>query len=216
MVGAHMNEFRLAGFALGLPVLRRPDQHRPHGVRIARAIEEIVGRGFRLAAGAFRIGESGGIGGGEIRDLVLRHEAGQRLGIRGAPAHDRRDLVGAGPFLVERDRARHLIAVIVGIDIELLAADAAVLVDPGKGVRDALSVGRSDVRRAAGIIGEMADRDLGLRRRRGAAEQQRQRNGAQKGFHGHRYVSSGSFVGVHCSRSRSNLNAKTGRVSSKS
>ena len=73
-------------------------------------------------------------------------------------------LSGAGPFLVERDRARHLIAVIVGVDVELLAADAAILVDPGEGVRDALPIGRADVRRAAGIIREMADGDLGLRR----------------------------------------------------
>ena len=215
MVGAHMDEFRLARLALGLPVLRRPGQHRPHRVRIARAVEEIVRRGLGLAAGAFRIGQRRGIGAGDIRDLVLRQEAGQRLGIRGAPAHDRRDLVAAGPFLVERDRARHLIAVVVGVDVELLAADAAVLVDPGEGVGDALSVGRADVGRAAGIIREMADRDLGLRRRGSAADQQRERNRAQKGFHRHG-VFLRSFVEVDCSRSRSNLNAKTGRVSSRS
>ena len=151
MVGAHVDEFRLAGLALGLPVLRRPGQHRAHRVRIARAVEEIVRRGLGLAAGAFRIGQRRGVGAGDVRDLVLREEAGQRLGIGGAPAHDRRDLVAAGPFLVERDRARHLIAVVVGVDVELLAADAAVLVDPGEGVGDALAIGRADVGRAAGI-----------------------------------------------------------------
>ncbi len=83
-------------------------------------------------------------------NLVLRNEAGQRLGIGGAPAHDRRDLVvGRRPLLVERDRARHLIAVVVAVDVELLAADAAILVDPGEGVRDALSIGRADVGCAA-------------------------------------------------------------------
>ncbi len=105
-------------------------------------------------------------------NLVLREEAGQRLGIGGAPAHDRRDLVvGAGPFLVERDRARHLIAVIVAVDVELLAADAAVLVDPGEGVGDALAVGRADVGGAAGEILEMADRDLRLRADRRAGNE---------------------------------------------
>ena len=69
-------------------------------VRIARAVEEIIRRGLGLAAGAFRIGQCGGVGAGDVRDLVLREEAGQRLGVGGAPAHDRRDLVvGADHFL---------------------------------------------------------------------------------------------------------------------
>ena len=126
------------------------------------------------------------IGARHVRDFVLCQEAGQRLGIRRAPAHDRCDLaVGRRPFLVERDRARHLIAVIVAVDIELLAADAAVLVDPGEGVRDALSVGRADVGRAARQVFKMADRDLGLCCRRSSAEQQRERNGTEQGFHVH-------------------------------
>ena len=183
MVGAHVDEFRLAGLALGLPVVRRPHQHRAQRVRIARAVEEIIGRGLRLAAGAFRIGQRRGIGAGHVGDLVLREEAGQRLGVRRAPAHDRRDLaVGRRPFLVERDRARHLVAVVVAVDVELLAADAAVLVDPGEGVGDGLAIGRADVGRAAGEVLEMADRDLRLRADRRAGDHKRQRNGAQKGF----------------------------------
>ncbi|OIQ70616.1 hypothetical protein GALL_477700 [mine drainage metagenome] len=216
MVGAHMHELRLAGLALGLPVLGRPGEFGAQRVGVGRSIEEVVGRSLRLAAGAFRIGERGGIGAGNIRDLVLGQEAGQRLGIRGAPAHDRRDLVvGGRPLLVERDRARHLVAIVVAVDVQLLAADAAVLVDPGERVRDALSIGRTNVGCSARQILKVADGDLGLRRGRGAAEQQRQRDGAKQGFHGHG-LSSGFFVKFHCSQSRSDLNAKTGRVSSTS
>ena len=172
-----MDEFRLARLALCLPVIRRPGQHRPHGIGIARAIEEIVRRGLGLAAGAFRIGERGGIGAGDVGNLVLCEEACQRLGIGRTPAHDRRDFVAARPLLVERDRARDLIAIVIRIHVELLAADAAVLVDPGERVCNCLPVGRADVRGAARIIGQMADRDLGLRgrrqRRRAAARAKR-------------------------------------------
>ena len=192
VVGAHVNEFRLARLALGLPVLGRPGQFGAQRVGVARAVEEIIRRGFRLAAGAFRIGQGCGVGARDVRDLVLRQETGERFGIGGAPAHDRRDLaVGGRPFLVQRDRARHLVAVVVAVDVELLAADSAVLVDPGQGVRDALPIGRADVRRAARQILEVADRDLGLCRDRSAADQKRQRNRAQKGFHLH-----GSFPPV--------------------
>ena len=119
MVGAHVDEFRLAGLALGLPVLGGPGQHAANRVRVARAVEEIVGRGLGLAAGAGRIGECCGIGGRDVGDLVLGQEARQRFGVGGAPAENGGDLVGARPFLVLGDRARHLIAVVDGIDVDL-------------------------------------------------------------------------------------------------
>ena len=90
----------------GLPDLPLPFQScaaqvsmRAQRVGIARTVEEIVRRGLRLVAGAGRIGQRRGIGAGDVRDLVLRDEAGQRLGIGGAPAHDRRDLVADHHFL---------------------------------------------------------------------------------------------------------------------
>ena len=141
-----MNELRLAGLALGLPVLGGPGQHAANRVRVARAVEEVVGRGLGLAAGAGRVGERRGIGCRNIGDLVLGQESRQRFGVGGAPAENGGDLVGARPFLVLGDRARHLIAVVDGIDVDLVAVDAAVLVDPRIGVRDTLSERRSDVR----------------------------------------------------------------------
>ena len=183
MVGAHMDEFRLAGLALGLPVLGGPGQHAANRVRIARAVEEIVGSGLGLAACAGRVGERGGVGRRDVGNLVFGEEAGERFGVGGAPSENGGDLVGARPFLVLGDRARHLIAVVDGIDVDLGAVDAAVLVDPGVGVGDALSEGRSDVGRRAGIIGEIAERDRRLGhggRDGGCRQQQRQRGGARE------------------------------------
>jgi len=54
MVGAHMHELRLPGLPLALPVLRRPCQFGAQRIRIGRPVEEIVGRGLGLAAGAGR------------------------------------------------------------------------------------------------------------------------------------------------------------------
>jgi hypothetical protein len=64
MVGAHVDEFRLAGLALRPPVLGRPGQLGAQRIRIARAVEEIVRRRLGLAADAFGIGQRRGVGGG--------------------------------------------------------------------------------------------------------------------------------------------------------
>ena len=99
MIGAHVYVFRLARLARLLPVLRCPRQHRAQRVRIARTIEEIVGRRLGLSAGTGRIGQCRRIGRRDIWDLVVGDEAGERLGVGGAPAENGRDLV-ANPFLV--------------------------------------------------------------------------------------------------------------------
>src|SRR5207249_8381560 len=90
-----------------------------------------------------------------------------------------------GPFLVLGDRTRYLIAVIYGVELDLGAADAAVLVDPRIGVRDTLSERRSDVRGRTRIVGEMPQRDRRLGRCRGATEQQSERGCAQQSLHRH-------------------------------
>src|SRR5262249_20648925 len=100
-------------------------------------------------------------------------------------------------------------------DIELLAVDAAILVDPGEGVDHRLPIGRADVRRAAGEILKMADRDLGLRARRCAADRKYKRNRAQKGFCRHGCFPP-AILCSHSNRSFAKLNVKTGRASSRS
>ena len=62
MVGAHMHEFRLARFALGLPVLGRPGQFGARRIRIGRPVEEIVKERPWPCRGAGRIRQRGGIG----------------------------------------------------------------------------------------------------------------------------------------------------------
>ncbi|GCC48883.1 hypothetical protein chiPu_0033303, partial [Chiloscyllium punctatum] len=61
----------------------------------------------------------------------------------------------------------------------------SVLVDPGEGVGDALAIGRADVGSAAREVLQMADGDLRLRGAGGAADQQRERDRAQKGSNRH-------------------------------
>ncbi len=173
MVGAHMDIFRLAGLAPGLPVLGGPGQHAANGVRIARSVEEVVRSGLGLAACAGWVGEGRGVRRRDVGDLVLGEEAGEGFGIGGPPTENGGNLVGARPLLVLSDRARHLIAVVDRIDVDLGAVDAAVLVDPGIGVGDALSERSSDVRGRARIVGQMPQRDRGLRAGCRAAEQQR-------------------------------------------
>src|SRR5581483_1701664 len=124
---------------------------------------------------------------------------------------DRGDLVvGRRPFLVKRDRLRDLVAVVVAVDVELLAADAAVLVDPGEGVDDALAVGRTDVGGAAREILEMADRDLRLCAHRSGCDDERERCRAQKRLQFH-----WSFLLLSLMDSP-RLNVKTDRASSRS
>jgi hypothetical protein len=204
-----MDEFRLAGASLLLPVLGRPYQHGAQRIRVARPVEEIVGRRLGLAALPGRIGEGRRIGAGDIRDLILRNESGKRLGIGGAPALDRRDLVAAGPFLVLRHRARHLVAVVDGVDIELLAVDAALLVDPGERIGDALPEWDADVGRGAAEIRQVADGDLRLGRAGSRSEKQRQRGAPQNTPVGHRFPPLGIALVVAV------LNARTDRASSK-
>jgi hypothetical protein len=73
-----------------------------------------------------------------------------------------------------------LVAIVVGVESDLLAANAAVLVDPGEGIGHGLAVGKSDVGGRTGIVGELSDRDLGLRGGGNAADQKRQRGRAQE------------------------------------
>ena len=95
MVRAHMDEFRLAGLAFGLPVLGGPGQHAANRVRVARAIEEVVGRGLCFAARTGRVRKRGGVGTGNVGDFILGEEAGERLGVGRAPSENGRNLVGA-------------------------------------------------------------------------------------------------------------------------
>ncbi len=183
-----MNELRGAGLALGLPVFRGPGQFGAERVRIARSIEEIIGSGFGLAACAGRVRQSGRIRAGDVRNLVFSDKLLQRFGIGRTPAENGGDLVARSrPLLVERDGARHLIAVVVGVDGHGLAADAAVLVHPCEGIDFTLAERNADVGRAARIIGQMADGDLRLRCAGHAAQQQRGRCGTQQFLDGHNH-----------------------------
>ena len=92
-------------------------------------------------------------------DLVVGDEADQGLGVGGAPALDRHHLVGADPLLVGGDRARRVVAVVDGLELQRAAGDAAVLVDPGHRVGHALAVGLAHVGGRAGEVDQVADED---------------------------------------------------------
>ena len=158
MVGAHVDELRLAPAALLLPVFGRPLHHRPRRVGVGRTVEEVVRRRLVRLGAADRVGERRGVRGGVVGNLVLGHERAERLGVGGTPALDRDDL--ARHTLVGGNRSRHLVGDSRPFRlVELLAADAAFLVDVRDRVVDALAVGGADVGRRAAVVGDMTDRD---------------------------------------------------------
>ena len=139
-------------------------------VRVGGAVEEVEGRRLHAlpAALAARVGQRGGVGAGDVGDLVARHEAHQRLGVGGAPALDG-DHAVAAPGLVLADGARRLVAVVEAEHVQLAGPETPfrVLFTQASVSAIALAVGHAHVGGGAGIVHQVPDRDrLGRRRQR--------------------------------------------------
>ena len=150
VVGAHVDVFRLARLALRLPVFRRPLQHRAQAHRNrSDHRRNCTARACALPPAAVRIGERGRIGGGDVGDLGPARRSAVSASVSAVPQPmDRRDLVAGRPFLVlARSRAAPDSRSRWCRRFSLLAADAAVLVDPGEGIGDALAEGQRRRRR---------------------------------------------------------------------
>src|SRR5690606_22456531 len=78
--------------------------------------------------------------------------------------------------------ARHFVAVVDRLEVDLLAVDAALAVDVGECVGDALPVGPADVGRGSSVVGDVADEDSLCGRRTGAEQDGRRSCGGESGF----------------------------------
>ena len=180
VVVTHVGELGRAGAALLLPVGGGPGDHGAAGVGVGGAVEEVVGRGpLDLLAGAGGVGDVGAEAVRQVDHLVVVDHGAQGLGVGGAVAVDDVGLARlAHPFLVGGDRHRRLVRVVEGVDLQLLAVDAAVGVDPlhhvGLGGGELLAVGRG----RAGEVVERVDDDLRL----GGAQAGGEQDACQKGF----------------------------------
>jgi hypothetical protein len=135
----------------------------PDLARVVDPTREVVG-------GLAWVGEVPGVGAGEIRDLVLGDVRAKGLGVRRPVAQDEQDLVVLDEPLVGRHRAGWLEAVLHADQLDLLAVDAAALVEVRDRVDPALGDVLALVGGRAGEIHEVADLDDPLRRARWDAE----------------------------------------------
>ena len=176
MVRAHMDEFWLAGLAFRLPVLRRPGEHAAQRIGVARAVEEIVRRGLRLVALPCRVGQGRRVGARRRTGIWSCATKPVNASVSAVPQPRMAATLSPDPFLVLADGARHLVAVVDGVEVDLCAIHAALLVDPADGVGGALAVRHADVRGGARIVRKLSDGDLRVRGR--CREQHRQRRAA--------------------------------------